>query len=436
MQPGPVPPVKVGDRLITLEVRFSIGADVGRPILAAAAFSGGQGRLKAVPRGDPGQNCPPHKVRASISLLTVCLASVLAGCNAQGKGDPKAEAPPPAEVEHVQTAGLFKVDDPGKFPLATAGQIDAAPELNVTGVVGADVSRTIPVITLASGRVIEVLARLGDTVTKGQLLMKVQSADIAGAYSDYEQAMADVTLAKAQLDRSKILFEKGAIAQKELEVAQDTETKAQVTVKTTLDHLHVLGADPDRPSAIVEVRAPVAGVITDQQVTAAAGVQGLASPNPFTISDLSHIWILCDVYENDLAQLHLGEYADVKLNAYPKQVFKGRIGNISPILDPNLHTAKVRLEMANPGSMRLGMFVTSTFHGLQKESHATVPSSAVLHLHDRDWVYVPADGGQFRRVEVTGGKMLPGNLQEIAGGIRPGQKVVSNALVLQATAEQ
>jgi cobalt-zinc-cadmium efflux system membrane fusion protein len=374
--------------------------------------------------------------RHELILSILCLALVLAGCSAQGKGDPKAEAPPPAEVEHVQTAGLFKVDDPGKFPLATAGQIDAAPELNVTGVVGADVSRTVPVITLASGRVIEVLARLGDTVTKGQLLMKVQSADIAGAYSDYEQAQADETLAKAQLDRSKILFEKGAIAQKDLEVAQDTETKAQVTVKTTLDHLHVLGADPDHPSAIVEVRAPVAGVITDQQVTTASGVQGLASPNPFTISDLSHIWILCDVYENDLAQVHLGEYADVKLNAYPKQVFKGRIGNISPILDPNLRTAKVRLEMANPGSMRLGMFVTSTFHGLQKESHATVPSSAVLHLHDRDWVYVPADGGQFRRVEVTGGKMLPGNLQEIAGGIRPGQKVVSNALVLQATAEQ
>ena len=373
---------------------------------------------------------------ASGILALGCLALVLAGCSAQGKGDPKAEAPPPAEVEHVQSAGLFKVDDPSKFPLATAGRIDAAPELNVTGVVSPDVSRTIPVITLASGRVIEVLARLGDTVTKGQLLMKVQSADIAGAYSDYEQALADETLAKAQLDRSKILFDKGAIAQKDLEVAEDTETKAQVTVKTTLDHLRVLGADPDHPSAIVEVRAPVAGVITDQQVTTAAGVQGLASPNPFTISDLSHIWILCDVYENDLGQLHLGEYADVKLNAYPKQVFKGRIGNISPILDPNLHTAKVRLEMANPGSMRLGMFVTSTFHGLQKESHATVPASAVLHLHDRDWVYVPADGGRFRRVEVTGGKMLPGNLQEIAGGIRPGQKVVSNALVLQATAEQ
>jgi cobalt-zinc-cadmium efflux system membrane fusion protein len=368
----------------------------------------------------------------------------LAGCSAQGKGDPKAEAPPPAQVEHVQSAGLFKVDDPSKFPLVSAGEIDVAPELNVTGVVSADVSRTIPVITLASGRVIEIDARLGDTVTKGQLLLKVQSADIAGAYSDYEQALADETLAKAQLERSTVLFDKGAIAQKDLEVAQDTETKAQVTVKTTLDHLRVLGADPDHPSAIVEVHAPVAGVITDQQVTNAAGVQGLASPNPFTISDLSHIWIICDVYENDLSQVHLDEYADVKLAAYPNQVFKGHIGNISPVLDPNLRTAKVRLEMPNPERpgggggrlMRLGMFVTSTFHGLKKEAHATVPAPAVLHLHDRDWVYVPADGGQFRRVEVSGGKMLPGNLQEVSGGIRPGQKVVSNALVLQATAEQ
>jgi cobalt-zinc-cadmium efflux system membrane fusion protein len=292
------------------------------------------------------------------------------------------------------------------------------------------------VITLATGRVTELHARLGDTVAKDQLLMKVQSADIASAYSDYQQAQADETLARAQLDRSKLLFDKGAIAQKDLEVAQDAETKAVVTVKTTLDHLRVLGADPDRPSAIVEVHAPVSGVITDQQVTVSAGVQGLSSPNPFTISDLSSVWILCDVYENDLAQVHLGEYADVRLNAFPNQLFKGRIGNINPILDPSIRTAKVRLEMKNPGNMRLGMFVTATFHGPKVETRATVPASAVLHLHDRDWVYLPAGDKQFRRLEVTGGKMLPGNQQEIASGLRPGQQVVSNALVLQATAEQ
>jgi len=96
----------------------------------------------------------------------------------------------------------------------------------------------------------------------------------------------------------------------------------------------------------------------------------------------------------------------------------------------------VRLEMRTPGIMRLGMFVTATFHGLQSETRSTVPASAVLHLHDRDWVYIPVDGGQFRRLAVTAGKMLPDNLQEIVAGIRPGDKVVSNALVLQATAEQ
>ncbi|MGA2131439.1 MAG: efflux RND transporter periplasmic adaptor subunit [Bryobacteraceae bacterium] len=374
--------------------------------------------------------------RDPVLYLALALLLLLAGCSAEGKGDPKAEAPPPAQVEHVQNAGLFKVDDPSKFPLVTAGEHSAAPELNVTGVVSADVSRNIPVITLATGRVTELHARLGDTVAKDQLLMKVQSADIASAYSDYQQAQADETLARAQLDRSKLLFDKGAIAQKDLEVAQDAETKAVVTVKTTLDHLRVLGADPDRPSAIVEVHAPVSGVITDQQVTVSAGVQGLSSPNPFTISDLSSVWILCDVYENDLAQVHLGEYADVRLNAFPNQLFKGRIGNINPILDPSIRTAKVRLEMKNPGNMRLGMFVTATFHGPKVETRATVPASAVLHLHDRDWVYLPAGDKQFRRLEVTGGKMLPGNQQEIASGLRPGQQVVSNALVLQATAEQ
>jgi cobalt-zinc-cadmium efflux system membrane fusion protein len=374
--------------------------------------------------------------RYALAVPPLCLALLLAGCSAEGKIDPKAEAPPPAMVEHVHGADCFKVDHPEQFPLAIAGERDEAPELNVTGVVSADISRQIPVISLASGRVIEIRARLGDTVTKGQLLMKVQSADIAGAYSDYEQALADETLARAQLERSKVLFDKGAVARKDLEVAEDAETKAQVTVKTTLDHLRVLGADPDHPSPIVEVWAPVSGVITDQQVTAAAGVQGLSSPNPFTISDLSHVWVLCDVYENDLAQVHLGEYADVRLNAYPDKVFKGRIGNISPVLDSNIRTAKVRLEMSNSGLMRLGMFVTATFHGLQKQLRATVPAAAVLHLHDRDWVYVPAGPDQFQRVEVTGGKMLPGNLQEILTGIRPGQRIVSNALVLQATVEQ
>lgn len=360
----------------------------------------------------------------------------LTGCGSKEKVDAASEAPPPAQVEHEGDANAIKVSNAGQFPLATASERDATSELNVTGVVNPDVARTVPVISLASGRVVEIHARLGDVVKKGQLLLKVQSADISGAYSDYQQALADETLAKAQFERSTILYDKGAIAQKDLEVAKATEEKNKVTVATTRQRLGILGADPGHPSAIVEIRAPVSGVVTDQQVTAASGVQSLASANPFTISDLSSVWIMCDVYENDLSQVHIGEYADIRLNAYPDRVLKGRISVINPVLDPTLRTAKVRLEVKNPGMMRLGMFVKATFHGQQKQIHTVVPASAVLHLHDRDFVYSPAGNGNFRRVAVAGGRMLPGNMQELVSGLEPGQQVVTNALVFQNTVEQ
>jgi membrane fusion protein, heavy metal efflux system len=377
--------------------------------------------------------------RKSLVLIAACVSVsfLLAGCGAKVQADSKAEGPPVAQVENETDSSVFKVDHVEQFPVVTAGEHDTAPELKTTGSVNADVSRNIPVISLASGRIVEIDARLGDTVTKGQLLLKILSQDIAQAFSDYRQAMADEELAKAQLDRAKILLEKGAIAKKDEEVAEDSEVKAKVTTETAVEHLRVLGADMAHPSSIIEIHAPVSGVITDQQVTAAAGVKTLDnSPNLFTISDLSKVWIICDVYENDMSFVHVDEYADIHLNAYPNVVLKGRVQNIAPTMDPNIRTAKVRLEVDNPGLLRFGMFVTATFHGMQKEMHATVPATAVLHLHDRDWVYSPAGNNQFRRIEVVGGDMLPGGLQEIASGLHPGQQVISNALVLQATVEQ
>ena len=351
----------------------------------------------------------------------IVLALALAGCRAKGQPDPKAEAPPPAQVENETDVNLVKVDHPEQFPLATAELRETAPELQVTGVVSADVSRNVPVISLASGRVVEIHAKLGDTVTKGQLLMRVQSSDISSAFSDYRHALADQTLLQAQLSRTQLLYDKGAMAQKDLEVAQDAADKAQVDVDTALERLKVLGVDVAHPSSLVDIFAPISGVIVEQNVTNAAGVKTLDnSPNLFTIADLSNVWVICDVYENDLANVRLGEFADIHLTAYPGQVLRARIDNIGPIMDPNIRTAKVRLQVSNPGLMRLGMFVTATFHGQRKESRAVVPASAILHLHDRDWVYVPAGGKTFRRVEVTGGKMLPPNLQEVLNGIAPG----------------
>jgi cobalt-zinc-cadmium efflux system membrane fusion protein len=371
-----------------------------------------------------------------------CLGTMLlaAGCGKNQATVSAQEAadtgPHPSTVQPDLDTNNIKVDDPAKFPVVAAVRYMAPSELKATGVVSPDVSRQVPVPSLASGKVVEIDARLGDEVQKGKILFKVRSSDISGAFSDYRKAVKNEQLAKVQLSRAQLLFDNGAVAKSQLEIAQNAEDNAQVDLETTQEHLRLLGSDPDHPTGIVEVPAPVSGVITDQQITSASGVQALAPPNPFTISDVSHVWIVCDVYENDLSQVKMGEFADVRLNAYPDRVVRGKIENIGQLLDPSLRTAKVRLEVENPGTMRFGMFVTATFHGDSAEGHASVPATAVLHLHDRDWVYVPQQGGTFRRVEVTGGNMLPGNMQEIRSGIKPGDQVVANALVLQNTAEQ
>jgi cobalt-zinc-cadmium efflux system membrane fusion protein len=365
----------------------------------------------------------------------VVLVAVLAGCN-EGKADPKAEAPPAATVEPDLYANNFKVDHPDQFPLVAAVEHKAAPALDVTGVVQPDIARAVPVISLASGRVVEIKARLGDTVTKGQLLLRVRSNDVSGAYQMYLKAANDERLARQQLERAQILYDKGAIAKSALEQAENTAGDAKADLNAATEQLQLLGIDKDHPSGIVDIVSPTSGIITDQQVTNAAGVQGLSGPNPFTISDLSYVWIICDVYENDLDAVHVGEYADIRLSAYPNRVLKGRIDNILPVLDPTIRTAKVRLEVPNPGLMRVGMFVTATFYGKQAETRAAVPATAILHLHDREWVYVPISPGHFKRLEVVTGSMLPGNMQEVVSGIKPGDQVVSNALPLQNTVEQ
>ncbi|HEV8074720.1 MAG TPA: efflux RND transporter periplasmic adaptor subunit [Candidatus Acidoferrum sp.] len=372
---------------------------------------------------------------APVVFLCFALGIVLSGCG-ESKPNPQAEAPPPAVVEQQMDVNNFKVDHPEKFPLVKVVEYKAASTLEVTGVVNPDIARAVPVISLAAGRVVEIKARLGDTVKKGQLLLRVRSSDVSGAYQTYLKAQNDERLARQQLERTKILYEKGATSKGILEQAEDTAQDAKVDLDTAIEQLHLLGVDKDHPSGIVDVVAPISGVITDQEVTNAAGVQGLSGPNPFTISDLSYVWIICDVYENDLDAVHLGEFADIRLNAYPTKVLKGRIDNILPVLDPNLRTAKVRLEVANPGLMRVGMFATATFYGRQPETHAAVPATAILHLHDRDWVYAPLGGGRFKRKEVVSGNMLAGNQQEIISGIDAGAEVIQNALVFQNTVEQ
>ncbi len=365
--------------------------------------------------------------RTTLAIGLVVVSAAAAGC--RQKVDEAAEAPPAPRIESQQD-GLVEVANAAQFPLVAATEHVAASQLVVTGVVNPDITRTVPVVTLASGRAVNVRARLGDTVQEGQLLLQIRSSDVAGGYSDYRKAVADELLARKELDRAKDLYAHGAVAEADVEAAQDAEDDAKVTVETATEHLRLLGNDPDHPSGLVNIFAPISGVITDQQVVEGSTIQSY-SANPFTISDLSSVWIVCDVYENDITTLHLGETADIRLSANPNLTLKGVISNIGEILDPNLRTAKVRIAVRNPGFIRIGMFATAVFHGLIKQPRAAVPAAAVLHLHDRDWIYVPAGATDFRRVEVTSGSALPDKMQEISSGVKPGDRVVANALALQ-----
>jgi cobalt-zinc-cadmium efflux system membrane fusion protein len=367
----------------------------------------------------------------------VCLGS-MAGCNGKKK-DEAAEAPPKASVEKAGDINLVQVKHAERFALATVTEQMAASSLNVTGSVQPDVSRTIPVISLANGRVVDTFARLGDTVKKGQLLMEVQSTDVSGAFAVYLKAANDERLARIQYERAKTLYDKGAIAKAQLESAENSQMDAKTDLNAAEQQLKVLGVDKANPSAAVKVYAPASGVIIAQNVTSAgaAGVTLSGSSTAFTIADLSHVWIVCDVFEADLAKVRIGQAAEVRLTAYPEKVVTGTVSDIGAVLDPTTRTAKVRIQVNNSArTMRVGMFATATLHGQKAETRMVVPASAVLHLQDRDWVFVPLGDGQFRRTEVRGAAMVDGGGQEIMSGLGVGQQVIAKALDLQNSAAQ
>ncbi len=283
----------------------------------------------------------------SLLLFSCCLAALvsIAACkkdSAAGDG-----APPPPQVVKTGDASLVTVDKPDQFALVAADKMEAAAQLKVTGAVFPDIAREIPVISLANGRVVDIKARLDDNVKKGQLLLKVQSPDITGAFDTYLKAANDEHMANLAYVRAQTLFEHGAISQSMLEQAEDTEKDAQADLTAAEEQLKTLGVDKNHPSSIVNVYAPISGVIVAQNVTqaAAAGVNLSGSATAFTIADLSTVWIICDVYENDIPKIQLGQTAQIRINAYPDKVLTGRISDIGPVLDPNIRTAKVRIEV-------------------------------------------------------------------------------------------
>jgi cobalt-zinc-cadmium efflux system membrane fusion protein len=372
---------------------------------------------------------------AGVAAAILAINLVLAGCSRE---QPVNAATASVKMEPPRDPNTFQVNNPDEFPLVEVALRSTRIDVSATGVVAPDVNRTVAVNSLTGGRVIDIHARLGDDVRKGDVLLRISSSDLAAAISDYQKAVTDEILARRQRDRERDLYEHGAAALKDVEVAEDAEAKALVDLKTTAERVRILGGDVNHPSSVVEVKAPVSGTIVEQNITPAAGVKSLDnSPNLFTIADLSHVWILCDVYENNLAQVRLGDYAEVRLNAYPDKVLKGRVSNISRVLDPNTRTAKVRLEVPNPsGILRPGMFATARFTSQNAVHRMVLPQTAILRLHDKDWVFRQVGTNLFRRDEIQGGEVTPDGYQFVLSGVRPGEQVVKNALQMSASAEK
>jgi cobalt-zinc-cadmium efflux system membrane fusion protein len=365
-----------------------------------------------------------HSLHLTAPWFLAALTLLTASCSRD-----KQAAPTKAEVTLEQ--GVFNVEQPDSFKLVAIGSRVLPTVLTTSGTVSPDVNRTIHVTSLGSGRVVELNARLGDQVHKGQVLLSIASSDLGSATADYQKARADEDLAHKALDRAQLLYSQGALAEKDLQSAQDTEDKAKVDLQTTAQRVRLLGGDPDHPASVIQLHAPVSGVIVEQNVAGAEGIKNLDnSPSLFTIADLSQVWILCDVYENDLRSVHLGDSAEIRLNAFPERVFQGKVADISRVLDPNTRSAKVRVVLPNlDGSLRPGMYATATFRSRQLQPKLIVPSTAVMRLQDRDWLFRKEGLQRFRQIEVhTTGRTEDGWQQIAAGPVQSGQEVILNAL--------
>jgi cobalt-zinc-cadmium efflux system membrane fusion protein len=349
----------------------------------------------------------------------------------------KAKSEPTKTQIVIADPNVIEIEAPERFSVTDVTAEELFEELHVNGVVAPDVSRTVPVLSLSGGRAVDIRARIGDDVQKGQVLVRISSPDVSAAFSDLQKFQADEILAQKQLQRAELLYQKGAIAQKDLEVAEDAENKAKVDRDTALQRVHILGGNPKQPSPILDVRAPISGTIVEQNVVGGTGVRSMDnSPNLFTIADLSRVWVLCDAYEDVLAKVHEGDSAEIRVNAFADRVFHGKISNISRVLDPNTRTAKVRIEIDNPGRvLRAGMFATASFKSTQPVKRIVIPTAAAIRMHDKDWVFLPIGGNQFRRQEVHLGAVLPDGHQEVVAGLAPSSKVVGNALQFSSASE-
>jgi cobalt-zinc-cadmium efflux system membrane fusion protein len=330
---------------------------------------------------------------------------------------------PPEQTSHIQVVQVAQ----GLFERT----------LRLTGAVEYNSFKTTPVITQVGGPVSRIVVAPGEQVTAGQPMLYVTSPDYSLLRATYLKARDALQLAQKQYVRAQDLYAHKAIAQADLETAESTQTQAQADLDSSADAMRVLGiADPEsvvgKPvSAELPLLAPLAAEVVERLCSPGQLLQAGAT-QCFTLSDMSSVWVLVNVYQSDLAYVHVGQEVSIEDESYPG-VVRGKIEYIAPALDPTPRTLQARIECANPGErLKKEMYVTAVVDAGMIPKALSIPDAAVLRdAQNMPYVYVQTNGNQFSRRAVTLGENRDGRTL-ITSGLQPGEHLVGDgALFLQ-----
>jgi len=350
-----------------------------------------------------------------------------------GTGDPLAAKS--VVISETQLAGV-KVEPVGErlFPIEkdAVGSIDFNEEMSVQ------------VFTNYQGRITELFAKVGDEVAKGQRLFTIDSPDLIQAESTLISAAGVLDLTTRALNRAKGLYETRAIAQKDLEQATAEQQTAEGALKAARDSVRLFGkTEAEIDHVVVERRldpvllivSPIAGRITARNAAPGLFVQPGNPPAPYTVTDISTMWMIANVAEVDVPALSVDQHVTVKIKAFPGRVFEGRISTISQMVDPNTHRALVRSDVADPGhELRSGMFATFVIRTGDPVRSVAVPLNGVVREGDGTMtVWVTTDRRHFVKRTVKIGMQREG-YHQILEGVQAGELVATDGAVFLSNA--
>lgn len=351
-------------------------------------------------------------------------AAVLISC---GKDKPETEGAPAAKAEHDSTTeGVVALDTAA---VRLGGIVVGAAEpvmtvaLSVTGTITYDANRVTHVGARTDGRVLSLNVDLGRRVSRGAILVELESPDVGRIRAEEQRAVALLRIATENYDRERRLEQQGISSRKELLVAEADVRRGQAEVRSARDQLSVMGAGHGSGGHF-DVVAPLTGTIVERNVS--LGQMASRTDTLFTIADLSRVWIELDIFERDLARVSVGQQVSVSTDAFPRRSFPGKIVYVGDVLDPVKRTVRARVEIPNDGALRPGMFARASIRVAGGGAMAAaVPQAAVQAMEGKQVVFIPGTKpGEFRAVPVEVGEAIERGMVVILSGLAAGARVV------------